>query len=60
MFRDDLHMTLNKRVSKYYTWTDSQWSSFMVAIMQNLEPRLYIQNENIFHDMEEVEEIIYV
>lgn len=32
----------------------------MVALMQQLEPRLFQMNEIIFHDMEEVNEIIFV
>ena len=32
----------------------------MVSLMQLLEPRLFQMNEIIFHDMEEVNEIIFV
>lgn len=58
MFRDEL--VTNKRQSKYFGWSDSHWSSFMVSLMQLLEPRLFQMNEIIFHDMEEVNEIIFV
>ena len=46
--------------SKYYNWEDSQWSQFMMDIMQNLEPRHFTADETIYADMEEVEEIIFV
>lgn len=58
MFRDE--QITSKRQSKYLGWQDSHWSSFMVALMQQLEPRLFQMNEIIFHDMEEVNEIIFV
>lgn len=46
--------------SKYYSWEDNSWSSFMMAVMRNLEPRLYQKDELICHDMEEVDEILFV
>ncbi len=49
-----------KLKSKYYSWDDSQWSSYMMSIMQNLEPRQFASGETIYDDMEEVEEIIFV
>jgi len=49
-----------KLTSKYYNWEDSQWSSYMMEIMQNLEPRHIVADETIYDDMEEVEEIIFV
>lgn len=52
---------LNLRLrSKYYSWDDSQWSSYMMDIMRNLEPRHFTVGETIYDDMEEVEEIIFV
>ena len=50
----------NKRQSKYYGWNDVHWSSFMVAMMQRLEPRQFLPAEIIYHDMEEVNEIMFV
>ena len=52
--------TTRKRQSKYYTWTDTQWSSFMVALMLDLEPRKYQAGELIYKDMEEVQEFYFV
>ena len=46
--------------SKYYSWEDNSWGSFMMAVMRNLEPRLYQKDELICHDMEEVDEILFV
>lgn len=61
MFRDDIPPSMaNKRVSKYQSWDDPHWSSFMVALMQRLEPRKFLANEIIYHDMEEVNEILFV
>lgn len=46
--------------SKYYSWDDSQWSSYMMIMMQNLEPRQFAAGDTIYDDMEDVEEIIFV
>jgi hypothetical protein len=32
----------------------------MVAVMQRLEPRQFLPSEIIYHDMEEVNEIIFI
>ena len=46
--------------SKNYSWGDTQYASFMMSIMQNLEPRKYNQGDIILHDLDEVDEVIYV
>lgn len=49
-----------KLKSRYYSWDDGGYASFMMALVQKLEPRKYSKNELIFQDMEEVEEILFV
>lgn len=51
--------TRRKR-SKNYSWNDSQYSSFMVAIMQSLEPRKFHKNDLILLDLDEVDEVLFV
>lgn len=58
MVRDDLSSV--KKQSKYLSWKDSAWSSFMVMFMHKLEPRHYNADEVVYHDMEETEEILFV
>lgn len=58
MFRDDYIKV--KKMSKYYGWQDTHWSSWMVQMMQYMEPRKYMPGEIIYHDMEEVDEILFV
>ncbi len=36
------------------------FASFMMAVMQNLEPRKYQAEEIIMHEFEEVDEVLYV
>lgn len=60
MFRDEIVTVSNKRQSKYLGWTDPHWSSFMVALMQRLEPRKYLAGDVIYMDMEEVNEVLFV
>ena len=49
-----------QRWSKYYTWNDRVYCSFMIAFMRALEPRRYKKDEIILRDLEETEEIIFV
>ena len=58
MMREDF-VSVHKS-TKYYTWKDSNWSSFMVAMMHFLEPRKFHENEQIYMDLEDVEEIVFV
>ena len=39
---------------------DTQYSQFMIQLLQNLEPRFYHVQEYIFEEDEEVNEQIYV
>jgi hypothetical protein len=39
-----------------YTWEDTQYQSFMVKILQKLEPRFYQAKEFILEEGEEVNE----
>lgn len=48
------------RHSKYFTWVDPQWASFMIKLMQNLEPRKILAEEFIYRDLDPVDEIIFV
>ncbi len=38
---DEISMMLGRRKSKlmHYNWNDAMFASFMMALMQNLEPR---------------------
>jgi len=45
---------------KYYEWEDSQYSSFMVKLLQALEPRSFGHGEYIYEEDDEVDEQIYV
>ena len=45
---------------KFYTWKDNTYCSFMIKILQRLEPRLYEKDDIILKDQDEVEEIIFV
>jgi Ion channel len=58
MIRDE--KLVSRRQSKFYGFGDSAWSAFMVAMMQNLEPRYFSPGDVIYNDMEEVEEIVFV
>ena len=65
MFRIYFRMMKNhegnpKNEAKYFNWTDSSWSSFMLRFMQCLEPRFFDDKEIIHCDMEEVNEIIFI
>lgn len=51
--------TRRKR-SKNYSWNDSQYSSFMVAVMQSLEPRKFHKNDLILLDLDEVDEVLFI
>ena len=59
MLKDETTL-VNKKGTKYYTWQDSQWSSFMIHFIKNLEPRRFQQGEIIYRDLEETEEIYFV
>ena len=37
-----------KLKSKYYTWEDGSYASFIMALVKNLEPRKYAKDECIF------------
>jgi CRP-like cAMP-binding protein len=43
-----------------YSWEEDQFLSFMIKILQNLEPRLVYAKEYIYKENEEVEEIYFV
>lgn len=60
--RDDSSIPYKKeaRKSKFYTWADSQYASFMMKVMQNLEPRKFYKDELILFDLEEVDEVLFV
>jgi hypothetical protein len=60
MIRDEVAIVQNKRQSKFYEWKDPYWSTFMVALMQRLEPRRVNAGEIIYHDSEEVHEFLFV
>lgn len=40
----------------YFTWEDSMYSEFMIALLQSLEPRFYSAQEYIFEEDDEVNE----
>eukprot|EP00347_Sterkiella_histriomuscorum_P018178 403346494 len=50
----------DQKKSKNYGWADTQYASFMVQIMQSLEPRKYMRNEMILMDLDEVDEVTFV
>ncbi|TNV72556.1 hypothetical protein FGO68_gene14318 [Halteria grandinella] len=50
----------SKKWSKYYTWGDKVYSSFMIKLLQHLEPRQFKKKDVIFRDLEEVDEILFV
>lgn len=39
-----------------YGWEDTQYSTFMIAMLQSLEPRFYSKGEYIFEEQDEVVE----
>ena len=39
-----------------YGWEDTQYSQFMIAMLQHLEPRFYSAQEYIFEEDDEVNE----
>ena len=43
-----------------YDWQDTQYSQFMINLLQQLEPRFYSAQEYIFEEDDEVNEQIYV
>ena len=43
-----------------YGWEDTQYSQFMIWMLQSLEPRFYSAQEYIFEEDDEVNEQIYV
>jgi len=43
-----------------YTWEDTRYQSFMISLLQNLEPRFCLPGDYIFTEFEEVNEQIYV
>merc|ERR1711871_1287172 len=45
---------------QFYDWADTQYSQFMIALLQALEPRFYDVGEMIFEENDEVNEQIYV
>jgi hypothetical protein len=42
--------------SNTYGWDDTQYSTFMIAMLQSLEPRFYSAQEYIFEEGDEVNE----
>ena len=50
----------NSLLTIYFDWNDTQYSDFMTRILRALEPRIYISQEYILEEGEEVEEQIYV
>ena len=58
LIKPDMGGPGGKRVQ--YTWDDTQYQSFMVKILQKLEPRFYQAKEFILEEREEVNEQIYV
>lgn len=46
--------------TNFYDWPDTQYSQFMISLLQSLEPRFYNVQENIFEEGDEVSEQIYV
>ena len=60
VFEKPSQMQDKKGLTKYYDWEDTQFSSFMIKLLQALEPRNYIQGEYIFEEGDEVDEQIYV
>ncbi len=42
--------------TSFYGWEDTQYSSFMISMLQNLEPRFYSAQEYIFEEDDEVNE----
>lgn len=46
--------------SPQYSWEDSQYSEFMISMLQKLEPRFYVAQEYIFEEDDEVNEQIFV
>ena len=59
---DEISRLLGKRQAKilYYDWSDALFASFMMAVMQNLEPRQYQKDDIMMHEFEEVDEVLYV
>jgi potassium voltage-gated channel Eag-related subfamily H protein 8 len=49
-----------KMIKGNYEWTDRSYCSFMIRFLQQLEPRNFKKDETILHDLEEVEEILFV
>ena len=43
-----------------YSWADNYYSSFMIQVLQKLEPRFFEPGEYIFEEGEEVNEHIFV
>mmetsp|Transcript_35740 Transcript_35740/g.26547 ORF Transcript_35740/g.26547 Transcript_35740/m.26547 type:complete len:97 (-) Transcript_35740:490-780(-) len=43
-----------------YSWEDDKFQSFMIKVLQSLEPRFVTNKEYIYRENEDVEEIFFV
>ena len=46
----------NDGSANFYEWPDTQYSAFMISILQSLEPRFFEPKEFIFEEEDEVNE----
>ena len=47
-------------MTNYFSWHDSDYSSFMIEFLKRLEPRIFGPGEYIFEEGEDVNEQIFV
>lgn len=56
-----LEYELRKEIKfPFYTYSDDNYSQFLLAIMQNLEVRYFNAGEMIYHELEECNEALFV
>ena len=53
-------MVRDNQVYKMYTWSNVEYSKFMLSFLQALEPRFYNAMDYILYEEDEVDECIFV
>lgn len=65
LFKDFLHsfryvFRISKTPTDVYDWDDQVYRDFMIALLQNLEPRVEEKGTILYQELEEISEIIFI